>query len=797
MRVTVAISTANTKLKAMGINAIEYTDIVEKRGDIEKQMIVQSLQLASVFTDVNDIIGKLPGTADDIIEAFKGLNSIKAGLSDIGLGAVKLTQDMINVAGGISAFSASINDFMKSTMSPEQLANANASKMQKSLWDLGFINMPKLTSNAQDAIDVYKYIVQEAAKDTTEAGNYILTKLIGMAGDFAAVAEESAKYVTDATVEINAKIKEQQDLISKTEDQRIAIYKKMGELDPVAKEEALRLEREKSMKGMDGLTATYTQSLNMLTDAMTQLNAATTELNTSYKALVAMRDKYSNIATTLSNYLDELNNTASDYENAKALFLKTSELAKSGNEQALQDMTSVSKAFLSASKAQSDTTVKSLQTVYNSLVTLRDKFKSISQTLKDYKNDLMGAGNPQGSPESVYQSTKKAFEDANLLAASGNEQALTNLPNTAKAFLDASLKYNATGAMYQTDYQSVLNALDKATGVSDSQIDILNKQLSAAESADKSLISIDETALSVDEAIKQYQSALAAQSAIDTTRYEEDKKLVAQNVSDALAKTNEQITLMTQQLTAAETANAKLEDLKTKTDTVDGGISRLSTAVNDYISADLTFSNALAMNKTLLTDLSGVIKQSEINIINQQTAATAAAASAAAAQAQAMAIAAQDTNSLRAANMNMNYSVDSINPIKPLDLNASYNQAPSTISNIVSAITLSNAMSDITVKPYANGGIASGLSLVGEQGAELINFTSPANVTSHQQTNGLFDSIGNAIDDQSVLLKEQIIELKALVNLQSSANVALINEMQGMKEELSTISRKAKLEAAA
>jgi hypothetical protein len=680
---------------------------------------------------------------------------------------------------------------MKSTMSPEELANANASKMQKSLWDLGFINMPTLTSNAQDAIDVYKYIVQEAAKDTTEAGNYILTKLIGMAGDFASVAEESAKYVTDATTEINANIKKEQDLIVKSTDQRINILKKLGELDPASKEEALRLEREKAMQGMDGATASYTQALNMLTDAMAELNAATTELNTAYKSLVAMRDKYANIATTLKSYLDELNGTASDYDNARTLFLKTSELAKNGNEQALQDMTNVSKAFLSASKAQSDTTVKSLQTVYNSLVTLRDKFKSISQTLKDYKNDLMGAGNPQGSPESVYQSTKKAFEDANLLAANGNAQALTDLPNVAKAFLDASLKYNATGANYQTDYQSVLVALDKATGISDSQIDILNKQLSAAESADKSLISIDETALSVDEAIKQYQSALAEQSGIDTTRYEEDKALVA------LAKTNEQIDLMTQQLTAAETANAKLEDLKTKTDTVDGGISRLSTAVNDYISADLTFSNALAMNKTLLTDLSDVIKQSEINIINQQAAATAAAASAAAAQAQAMAIAAQDTNSLRAANMNMNYSVDSINPVKPLDLNASYNQAPSTISDIVSAITLSNAMSDITVKPYANGGMASGLSLVGEQGAELVNFTSPANVTSHQQTTGLFDSIGNAIDDQSALLKEQIIELKALVNLQSNANVALINEMQSMKEELNTISRKAKLEAAA
>ena len=39
--------------------------------------------------------------------------------------------------------------------------------------------------------------------------------------------------------------------------------------------------------------------------------------------------------------------------------------------------------------------------------------------------------------------------------------------------------------------------------------------------------------------------------------------------------------------------------------------------------------------------------------------------------------------------------------------------------------------------------------------------------------------------------------VKALVNLQSNANIALINEMQGMKEELNTISRKVKLEAAA
>ena len=771
-RTSNGIVTAQQKLTAVGIVAVDYTKIKEKQGDIEAELVRESILSTDGLTDVKNIMSNLSGTASELLDALKNLNDIKFGLNEIGLGSVQLTEKMISAAGGLSAFNSSINDFMQSMLSPEELANANASKMQKNLWSLGFINMPKLTSNAQDAIDVYKYIVNEAAKDTTEAGNYILTKLILMAGDFASVANESSKYVTDATVEINANIKKEQDLIVKSTDQRINILKKLGELDPESKEEALRLEREKAMQGMDGATASYTQALNMLTDAMAELNAATTELNTAYKSLVAMRDKYANIATTLKSYLDELNGTSSDYDNARKLFLKTSELAKNGNEQALQDMTNVSKAFLSASKTRSDDATKAiqetvntaktaLQNAYNSLISLRDKFKGISQILKDYRNEITGAGTPQGSPESVYQSTKKAFEDANILAASGNEQALTNLPSTAKAFLDASLKYNATGAMYQTDYQSVLNALDKATGASDSQIDILTKQLTAAESADNSLGSIDGTALSIDEAIKQYQTALKERSAIDTTRYEEDKALVAQNVSDALVKTNEQIKIMNSQLTAAETANKNLIDLKTSTETVDGSISRLSTAVNTYIAADLTFVAAKQMNVDLLASIKDTIAQSEINIINQQAAAVSAAASAAAAQAQAMAIASQDLNSLRASNMDK------------------------------------ASMQTVSITGYASGGMASGLSLVGEQGAELINFNSPANVTSHSQTAGLFDSIGNAIDDQSVLLKEQIIELKALVNLQSNANVALINEMQGMKEELNTISRKAKLEAAA
>jgi hypothetical protein len=1241
-RVSIAISTAQTKLKVLGINAIEYTDIINKQGDVEREMVTQSLQLASAFTDVNDIIGKLPGTADDIIEAFKGLNSIKAGLSDIGLGSVKLTQDMINVAGGISAFNSTISDFIGSILSSEEQLKIKTAKVSSSLASLG-ISMLNLGGNVQDSFDYYKNLLQQAAQDTTEAGKFAFVKLLQLTNDFASVATETAKLATDELnktldefkakqSEIAATIKTEQGNIVKSTDLLISVYKKLGEIDLPSKEEALRLEREKAARGLDAESASVTTALNNLTYIISVFNEASAGLKSAYQTLIAMRDRFVGIADALTNYLGELNNTASDYDNARALFLKTSELAKGDNEQALKDLEGVSKAFLSASKARSDAEIQAaqdsvntaksaltsaqdalasaqqeaaatqlqaskdalsnqkqaladqvsalkesvgtitafkdkllsvskslgsylselnntastydkskteflriselaktvdeqalqdlesvsraflsaskersdleiqaaqdsvnaateilknaqdalisaqkdaavaqleiqkevssnqisalkesvntitafrdklvsvskslgdylkeltnesgnyeaskaeflriatlaktgdeqalqdlenvsrnflsisknqidestklfndavdasktgLKTAYDAVVALRDKFKSIRQSLVDYKLEITGAGTPQGSPESIYNSTKKAFEDAKILAAGGNEQALTNLPSIAKSFLDASLKYNATGMNYQADYESVLGSLDTSIAKVDSQIDILNKQLSAAESVDKSLIDLNASALSIDDAIKSYKtalesesqaafirheedkalvianaieakanadaqiaasntqielaniqiakiesqlaaidasnktlididklttdltkaqqdynmaiaaqavidttryetdkalvianateakanadlqitnsnkqieklneqitlantqigkideqlalfttakdslesidsltdkvriaeealnSAMAAQAAVDTTRYETDKETVKKNVENALKNTNSQIEIMNKQLAAAETANTTLAGIKSSSDNVWNATAALSQAVNYYIAADLTKNEFIAANSGLLESIKTSIADSQSAIINanEQAVATAAAASEAKATAAAAAVA--------IANANASQAYSDLMDARQANRDAELLAAASIVTSINQDSSL------MTVTPYANGGMASGLSLVGEQGAELVNFTSPANVTSHQQTTGLFDSIGNAIDDQSALLKEQIIELKALVNLQSNANVALINKMQGMKEELSTISRKAKLEAAA
>lgn len=1020
-RTSSGIVTAQQKLAAAGIIAIDYTKIKEKQGDVEAELVRDSILATSSLTDVSDIMSNLSGTADELLAALENLNNIKFGLDAIGLGSIDLNQKMINAAGGLSAFNSSINDFIGSILSPEEQLRIKTSRVSSSFESLG-ITMPNLGGNAQDSINTYKYILEQAAKNTTEAGKFAFVKLLALADDFASVATETAKLATDELnktldefkakqSEIAATIKTEQGNIVKSTDLLISVYKKLGEVDLASKEEALRLEREKAVRSLDAESASVTTALNNLTYIINVFNEASAGLKSSYQSLTAMRDRFVNIGDSLNAYLGDLNNTSSDYDNARTLFLKTSELAKGDNEQALKDLEGVSKAFLSASKARSDAEIQAaqdsvntaksaltsakdaltqaqeeqaaaqlqaskdalsnqkqaladqvsalkesvstitafkdkllsvskslgsylkeltnesqnydaakaeflriaalakagdeqalqdlentakdflsiskaqiddstkifkdaidtskagLKTAYDAVVALRDKFKSIRQSLVDYKLEITGAGTPQGSPESIYRSTKKAFEDAKVLAAGGNEQALTDLPSIAKSFLDASLKYNATGMDYQADYQSVLGSLDTSIAKVDSQIDILTKQLSAAESADKSLIDLNASALSIDEAIKAYKtaldsesqaasiryeedkalvianatevkanadlqitnstkqieklneqitlantqigkideqlalftsaakslasiddltlqvnnaqnalnSAMAAQAEVDTKRYEADKELVKKNVEDALKKTNEQIDIMNKQLKAAEIANASLIEVKKSTDSVYDATSALSQAVEFYIQADLTKNEFVERTAGLLDNIKTSIADSQSAIIDAtaQAVATAAAASAATAAAAAQAVEIANANA-----------------------SAAYADAmEARQQNIQDSLALTTVVQE--VKPFANGGMASGLSLVGEQGAELINFNSPANVTSHSQTAGLFDSIGNAIDDQSVLLKEQIIELKALVNLQSNANVALINEMQCMKEELNTISRKAKLEAAA
>ena len=786
-RVSVGINTAQTKLKAMGIAAIDYTKILEKQGDVETEMVRQSLQIVSSYTDVNDIIGKLPGTADDIIEAFNGLNSIKTGLAAIGASGLTLSQDLINVAGGISALNNTINDYFNSDYFTKSEKTAfNVKTLTDKFSKLGLI-MPSIGRSTESAMASYKSLLDVLVKDTTDQGKLIYLKALEMSGDFATAAQDIADIVKSETETATKSFNDAMDY-------RIAIYKKLGEQDPAAKEEALRLEREKSMEGMTGLTLLYADSLNTLTGASAALTTSQTALETAYK----------------------------------------------------------------------------------NLTTMRDKFISLGQGIRTYYDQLTGAQKPQATALEVYSSAKESFITTALDAKLGKESALSTLPEVSKAFLEASLKYNATGNAYQADYQSVLTALEQGMSAADKQIEIMNLQLREAEKANTNLLTVNSSTLTVNTAttnlataLAGYQKTLIDYNSAKTTadqilvginsilKAQDLKTQAEKDAAIAAAKTNQDALIAQAQADANKIVAAAQQAAEKASESAKTAQDAATKIANDAAKAS---ADAAANSAKVLKAAQDLAAK---NLSDAQAKAKADADKAAA-ELKAAKEAADYQKALKDALLNVTtqsglstatittlsektllgmskllYNVDkkydvagvtqkdfpSINLAKSLEIamSGSITGELSKLTNtqleslatksgydqkqlfdLYSAYSLGYKYGSPEQKilypnipAYANGGMASGLSLVGEQGAELVNFTSPANVTSHQQTTGLFDSIGNAIDDQSVLLKEQIIELKALVNLQSNANVALINEMQGMKEELSTISRKAKLEAAA
>lgn len=716
-RVSIAISTAQTKLKVLGINAIEYTDIINKQGDVEREMVTQSLQLASAFTDVNDIIGKLPGTADDIIEAFKGLNSIKAGLSAIGASGLTLSQDLINVAGGISKFDSTLTDYIENYLTKTEQSAYKTGLLTDKFTQLGLV-LPVMSTNAEESKTSYRKLLDVLKNDTSDTGRAIYATALGMAGDFASAAEDYAAIVKERTDAIKA-------IISTYEDYRIAIYKKLGEQNPVAKEEALRLEREKSMQGMDDLTRKYTTALNQLSDAGAELTSTTTALETAYKNLTAMRDK----------------------------------------------------------------------------------FVTLGQGLRTYYDQLISVGKPQATPQEIYNAAKKSFQDTAAEAAKGTESALASLPEVSKAFLEASLKYNATGNAYQTDYQSVLTALEKGMSAADRQIEIMNKQLAEAEKANVNLLGVKAKTTDVDTSVMELAKAVNSFSAAMANYTLQVAKVTAVDNTIKTEIQNKQTEL--NQIAADNTAaiakaaadKAARDKAAAESVLAASEVARRETAAmndpnyqgnyDEYVISEAAQAAAKAAAQAAVS----VGKNSTDAQLDAIKATTSIAIESVAKISNAVAETNSAVKAMADAANNKTYSFNndaqSLVNLENIAVQAGYS------GDYTDTYAMQSYLNSVGYKAYANGGMASGLSLVGEQGAELVNFTSPANVTSHQQTTGLFDSIGNAIDDQSVLLKEQIIELKALVNLQSNANVALINEMQGMKEELSTISRKAKLEAAA
>jgi hypothetical protein len=88
------------------------------------------------------------------------------------------------------------------------------------------------------------------------------------------------------------------------------------------------------------------------------------------------------------------------------------------------------------------------------------------------------------NPTDQYNQQKMEFEQMKAQALSGDQRAMEALPNLAKSFLETSRNYNASGSVYQSDFESVTRSLATLSGMpttAEISLQTIQRQLNVLE----------------------------------------------------------------------------------------------------------------------------------------------------------------------------------------------------------------------------------------------------------------------------------------------------------------------------
>lgn len=174
---------------------ISYTDIMNKQGDVGFEALYQSIvktdeALYGVDNNLIQIVKSLTGTAEELYDAYKGLDFLRSSIKFMGVNEKALGFESIKGAGGIEEFSNAINSYFENFLSEsEQLAF----KSQELAKEFDKLNMTMPTTK-QGFTDLVKGL-----DISTESGQELYGRLILLNESFAEIIETADTKVENRT----------------------------------------------------------------------------------------------------------------------------------------------------------------------------------------------------------------------------------------------------------------------------------------------------------------------------------------------------------------------------------------------------------------------------------------------------------------------------------------------------------------------------------------------------------------------------------------------------------------------
>lgn len=366
VRVAGGVDSANYELEKLGVTAVKYTNIVNKQGDVETEIIRQSLLAVESGKGVADMLSNFSGSAEDLVSTYKDLLKVRQLFNNTGLKGNNLSADTIRGAGGLDELNSGAQKFFDDFFTDAEKHAAQLANLTT--------EFAKLGQSVPGSKQAFHDLVLEM-DDGTEKGNKLVGQLLALSG---------------AVSDLYSDTKDAQDLLNSRRALEIRLLELSGR-----KAEALAESRKDELASMDA------------------------SLRDMQKQVYALED--------LADARDALNQA---YEDEKSR-----------------------------------------------LEGVRDKFKELGNSLREFAQQLNTGDLSVLDPEAKYQAAKDNFNKVYGLAKGGDADAMAQLQQASQDFLGASKDYFATSSQYTQDFALVQQALGQSASAADAQANIAQAQL--------------------------------------------------------------------------------------------------------------------------------------------------------------------------------------------------------------------------------------------------------------------------------------------------------------------------------
>jgi Ca2+-binding EF-hand superfamily protein len=439
-RVVYGTEQASVLLDNLGIDAIKFTEIANKQGDVGAEIVRQSIVAQESGNNfIREVIDSMTGTAEDIAELYTALDTMRDRVVDFGGSAQFISEATARAAGGADQLGEAITSFYDKFTSAGQKAAVDNQKVTE-LFDSLNLTLPKTRA-----------------------------EVLGLVNSLTRTDPAAAAKIMTATDALDSFYSKLDDLQKTTRDLEIELLKTQGRTtEATAALDALATE---GMNAAELAAYNYNKSLQQQIDAIQKANEITAQRSSLEQKMFQLTGNTIALRARELDKLDASNRglqlqifAYEDY--TKALSDATNAIAK-----ATQDIAAAENAVKGVQDKATDNYVAATQKVADAQNSIANLAIEAARKMRDFGKSLREFVSQQVLGDT---NTSAGFSNAIKNALTGDTTALESIPQLAQQAIEAAKASSKSSTDFNSARATILAQVSKVAEFAEQQASLTN-----------------------------------------------------------------------------------------------------------------------------------------------------------------------------------------------------------------------------------------------------------------------------------------------------------------------------------